>query len=585
MNAHFPSRIFPAVLATGMALTTPVLAKPGDLDPAFGTAGKVATDFGGVEIAADVSPVILNGKMIVAGRAGNDFGVMRYNADGSPDSSFGAGGKVTTDFSGKSDEAFCVGVGSAGVSLFNIVVVVAGGQAFNGSNYDFAIARYDSTNGSPVTGFDGDGEVTTNFGGYEAVKRIVLQVTQGTGPVMLPTIKIVAGGITDHNNDFDNFDFALARYNAAGVLDGTFGVGGKVTTDIGGEDEFLFAMLPQPDLGILAGGTTTSGGKRFFLLVRYDKFGNLDNSFGTLGKAVVNFPGTDGADCLALAAQADGKIIAAGETSPGSLLVVTRLNTDGTVDETFGTAGKVVIPAAIAASLTSLTDIALQADGKILLAGQAAGAGGVGSDLGLVRLNNDGSPDLSFGKGGRVATDFGGINESAARPVVRSDGTIVVAGRTDHGGNHDFVLACYQTAQADARLGFDSRVKLGDNRYNLTGSGQTQKTGIPRDGGRKTVLIGIQNERPLTDSFTVRGTPGNDLFKVKYLHNGANVTNAMVNGTLNTGTLNPGAIYLLKAQITAETSKKGKSRTFSVRGDSAFSPNGSDRVLIKAESK
>ncbi len=128
-------------------------------------------------------------------------------------------------------------------------------------------------------------------------------------------------------------------------------------------------------------------------------------------------------------------------------------------------------------------------------------------------------------------------------------------------------------------------MKLGDNRYSLTGAGQTKTIAIPRDGGRKSLFVGIQNERPLADSFAVRGTAGNDRFKVKYFHGESNVTASVVNGTLNTGPLNPGAIYLLKAQITAETSRKGKSRTFSIRADSAANPEGSDRVFIKAESK
>ncbi len=573
------------MLAAGATVATAV-AKPGDLDPAFGTGGKVLTDFGSSDMLADISPVMLSGKILVAGKAGNDFGVMRYNADGTPDSFFGGNGKVTTDFfGGKSDDAKCVGVASAGISLFNIVMLAAGGQAFNGSNYDFAIARYDATNGSLVNAFDGDGKVTTNFGGYEAVNRMVLQVTQTGGKFVIPTIKIVAGGITDHNNDFDNFDIALARYNADGSLDGGFGSGGKVTTDISGDDDYLFDMIAQPDLAVLVGGVATSGGDRLFLLMRYDKFGVLDNSFGTLGKVVVNFPGTHEADCLALAAQADGKIIAAGETNPDSLLVVTRLNTDGTVDETFGTAGKVVIPASSPISMAGISKggIAVQPDGKILLTGFVK-TNGPGYAFGIVRLKSNGSPDPSFGKGGRVTTSFGGIQDFAVRPIVRGDGAIVAAGSSQQTGGYDFALACYKTAQADARLSFDTKVELGDNIYNLTGAGQTKTTGIPRDGGRKTFLIGIQNERALADSITVHGTAGNDQFGIKYLHDGANVTNPVVNGTLNTGPLDPGKIYLLKAQITAETSRKDKSRTFSIRASSAADASGSDRVFIKAES-
>jgi len=182
------------------------LAAPGGLDAGFGNGGLVVTSFGGTDVASAVV-IQPDGKLVVAGRtiiAGNTtFALARYNPNGSLDPAFGAGGLVTTDF-GSTDQAFAIALQGDGK------IVTAGRR---GS--DVIVARHNA-DGSLDSLFGSNGRVITNFGATEQALALVVQ----------PDGKIVVAGRT--NND-GNFDFALARYEASGPLDLTFGAAGLVT--------------------------------------------------------------------------------------------------------------------------------------------------------------------------------------------------------------------------------------------------------------------------------------------------------------------------------------------------------------------
>ncbi|MES2923617.1 MAG: hypothetical protein V4819_18825 [Verrucomicrobiota bacterium] len=563
-----------AGLAGFFIVATAAHARPGDLDPTFGTGGKVTTDFGGFDTPSAVVPVPAEGKILVVGKTSSDiefgnFALARYNADGTPDGTFGAGGRVTTNFGGQ-DEATCVAVRQLSVVIGGPpkIAIVAAGRASGGN---FALARYDQNDGSLDTTFGG-GKVITDLGGTEHVTRIAFQ---STSPIFH---KVVAAGSTDRDG---TDDFALVRYNLDGSPDTTFGSGGVVVTDISGGDDFCLALAVQPDRKILAGGFAITPDRRLFVIARYDSSGSPDSTFGTLGKVVVSFPGAAGAICVDLAVLPDGKIVAAGGVFSQIPNVLAQLNPNGSLDPSFGVGGMVVTPAG-PASLTQFSSMTIQPDGKILLSGNSFIS--PSSRFAIVRYKGNGAVDKSFGTGGRVITSIAD-SSSAAAAFIRGDGSIVAAGSASNAGNRDFALASLKTAQGDARVNLSGEIPRGDDRYNTTGAGQTQSVAIPRDGGVKNVLIGIQNDTAAIDSFTVRGTPGNSRFKVKYLHGSDNVTAQLLNGTLSTGSLAPGAIYKLKARITATTSVKGKTRDFSVTPTSAADPTAKDRVLIKARSK
>ncbi|MFI7635963.1 hypothetical protein [Nonomuraea sp. NPDC049400] len=398
-----------AAMGAALVLLIPgvALAAPGDLDPGFGSGGKVTTDFGGDDVAEGVA-VQPDGKIVVIGRTIGVFALARYNSDGSLDSGFGSGGKVTTDFGGD-DSASAVALQPDG----EIVVVGHGGPGG-----DFALARYNS-DGTLDSSFGADGRVTTDFGGSgDAALAVALQADG----------KIVAAGAGG-----GTFVFALARYNSDGSLDSGFGSGGKVTTDLTGASEHARTVAVQSDGMIVAAGR--SGGAGDFAVVRYNADGGLDSGFGTLGVVTTSF-GTfeDFAEGMAL--QSDGKILAAGYSGgTDSDFALVRYNGDGTLDPGFGSGGKVTTDFASGGS-DGANAVVLQADGKIVAAGRGVGT------FALSRYDSDGSLDPGFGSGGKVTTDFG--TSAATAVALQADSKIVAAGFSGLVGG-DFALARYES--------------------------------------------------------------------------------------------------------------------------------------------
>lgn len=389
----------------------------------------MTTQFGGGDsvFALVAQP---DGKIVAAGSAsGNDFALARYNMDGSLDLTFGSGGKVTTDFFGNRDVALAVGLQPNGK-------IVAAGYAFDapGNNIIFAVARHNST-GSLDFSFGAGGKVTG--GGTEAA-AILIQ----------PDNKILVGGHTNGSGPPFNIDFDLVRLNPDGTLDDTFGSGGKVTTDFLGREDRIFALALQPDGRIVAAGAAS----RFaiesdFALARYKPNGKLDKSFGTDGKLTTNF-NLDNEEALAVALQPDGKIIAAGRTHVAGASfdsAIARYNSDGTLDSTFGSGGKVTTD--FSGGFDIANGVAVQPNGKIIVSGWAQNGANGKSDFGLARYNSNGSLDSSFGSGGRVVTDFDGGDDTPFAMAVEFDGKIVVAGLTVAAGVASFALARYEISK------------------------------------------------------------------------------------------------------------------------------------------
>ena len=191
----------------------------GSLDTTFGTDGKVTTDFDSPNDYAVGMAIDAAGKVVLVGRSkqagtGYDFAPARYNTDGSLDTTFGSGGKVTTDFSGSSDNGSCVAIDGDGK-------IVVGGDSYQvGVGYDFAVARYD-TDGSLDTTFGAGGLVTTDFASLDDYGHGL--AIDADGNIVLVG-RCYQGIYTD---------FALARYKSDGSLDTAFGTGGLVTTDFG----------------------------------------------------------------------------------------------------------------------------------------------------------------------------------------------------------------------------------------------------------------------------------------------------------------------------------------------------------------
>jgi uncharacterized delta-60 repeat protein len=432
----------------------------GALDQAFGVHGIVLDSTfsnpsgGAVALQAD-------GRILVVGTTYStttrrDFVLERFNSDGSPDASFGAGGTVRTDLTtGSDDLANCIGLQADGK------ILVAGRSQLSGATYaSSVIVRY-NTDGTLDTTFNG-GIVFDNFAdiappGDVEIKGIALQAD---GEI------VVAGDYFRRLTTLDR-EFASARYNPDGTLDTTFGtqisigpftIGtGEVLTDFnfssGTHDSEANSVAIQSDGRIVAAGFAfASSGPGGFALARYYADGTLDPDFQGGGKVVTSLPPSFapliGAVANSMAIQSDGKIVAAGTGSgPGgfSKFLLARYNLDGSLDAGFGIGG--LVNTQFPSSTDDFaTGLALQADGKIVVAGNSVSPEvPLNIGIGLARYNSDGKLDKSFSFDGLVTTGPGLRLSETAGMAIQADGKIVAAGvvAPDPSGTTSFFLTRY----------------------------------------------------------------------------------------------------------------------------------------------
>jgi uncharacterized delta-60 repeat protein len=414
------------LFAGPLGVSSAAYARGGDLDPTFGLSGKVTQP--GDPYHQAKALVVQGSKLVAAGHALSDtvgdFALARYNADGSLDTSFGVDGMVTTDFAGSLDDA--AALASQGDKL------VASGLTFTETDIDVALARY-NPDGSLDTSFGAGGKVITDFVGAD----------RATAVVALSNGKVVIAGFTITVAGRPNV--ILARYNADGSLDSTFGVNGKVITDVPGIAE-AFALAVQADGKLVVAGIAGPLGSgdlnQNFALARYNPDGSLDTSFGADGTVDTDIGGRTNDQANALAVLANGKLVAAGSAADPltgrSDTALARYNPDGSLDRSFGARGTARIDLA-PGDFDQANALAVQVNGQLVTAGFAVTAQG-GYDFALARYQPHGVLDASFGIGGVVLTDFGGTDEASALGV-QADGKLVAAGFTAVSGNLDFALA------------------------------------------------------------------------------------------------------------------------------------------------
>lgn len=405
----------------------------GTPDTSFGTSGKTTITFG---LLTEIPHKLLlqpDGKFIIIGQnstSGAGCTLIRANADGTVDTTFGTAGLVTTQFasSGGSGEAFFGGT----LQTDNKIVGVGG---IVGSPTDvWNIGRYENTPPAPTPtptppagadatldpSFGTGGNVTTNLGGTD---------NEANALALQPDKKIVAAGFS---NALGTNAFALARYNNDGSLDTTFGPGGSVVTAISANTDEAKAVIMRKDGRIVAAGFSGASGTEDFALARYTADGTLDTSFGTNGTRTTAISG--GSDeILAAVHQSDGKIIAAGFS--GTDFAVARYTENGSLDTTFGTGGTGFVTTDISGGTDQVLGVAVQPDGKIV----AVGAGG--TNFGLTRYTANGALDTSFGTNGIVTSSLSAGTDQANAVVIHPDGSIIVAGFS---GN-DFAVARYNS--------------------------------------------------------------------------------------------------------------------------------------------
>lgn len=280
-------------------------------------------------------------------------------------------------------------------------------------------------------GFGNGGRVTTNFGTFT--------FSEASALVVLPDGKAVAAGSMAPN--LAHTFMVAARYLPCGALDTTFDGDGLLTVvfqiapDLSGG---VGEVLLQPDGRLVLVGWFADSPVLRYALARLNTDGSLDPSFGTGGKVTTPLAGGVGAG-LAGVLQPDGRIVVLGSTGAAAdpVVALARFNTDGSLDPAFGTAGQVSVPLAGPFRAHAL---ALQPDGKILIAGSSGPSGGP-FDFGLIRLLPGGGLDTSFDGDGLATSDFGGT-ENAFSAMVLGDGRIVLAGYRTFPAT-DFALVRY----------------------------------------------------------------------------------------------------------------------------------------------
>ena len=292
--------------------------------------------------------------------------------------------------------------------------------------FAFPLATF-SQDGSLDLTFDNDGIVNTSLIGFYTPEYIC------DGSTFAVTIQadgkiVTAGGI-----------YALARYNTNGNLDNTFGTAGIVITSFVSEG-FANAMAIQADGKILATGEGNNVGVDAIALTRYNINGSLDNTFGTAGIVTTSIGNACGGSAIAI--QTDGKIVVAGyglSSNNQFCFAIARYNTNGSLDNTFGTAG--IVTTIIGGAYSSFAYVlAIQADGKIVVAGDNA-INNNQDVIALTRYNINGSLDNTFGTGGIVTTLIGTSCRASAL-AIQADGKIVVAVGSN---NLNFTLLRYNT--------------------------------------------------------------------------------------------------------------------------------------------
>lgn len=408
----------------------------GALDPGFGDGGSVDVDLGGFEVATGIAVqpdgrIIAAGSATIEGIADDDFAVVRLEASGSPDPTFGAGGRVITDFGG-SDRPYDVAVQGSDI--------VVAGQTGTAGGLDFAAARYNSVGTLDET-FASSGTARLDFGQDDVARTLILQPDGGV---------VLAGESGDPNDELGRV-FALARLTVRGLPDPAFGNGGRVTTSFD-RGAVAAGSASLPDGMTVAAGSAAHAAGSDMALARYTGVGLLDGDFGVAGRVTTDF-GRGGQDAARdVVIQPDRKIIVVGEANRIDFGLA-RFTASGRPDPTFGTHGRVVTDLGGSEYAYS---VVLQPDGRIVVAGE----GGPSEDFVLARYEADGSLDRSFGEGGIVRTDFGG-RDSALGLVIQRDGKLVAVGCADCGVlSGDIALARYDAAGVlDPAFDGDGRVR------------------------------------------------------------------------------------------------------------------------------
>ncbi|XOB97878.1 hypothetical protein ACMC9I_08110 [Deinococcota bacterium DY0809b] len=401
-------------------------ADPGTLDTSFGSDGVVVYDGGGYDRANAIA-LDADGKILVAGYriSGSSYNMAlwRYQADGTPDNSFGS--DPNTNFvtynGGYGASANAIALDASGK-------ILVAGYVSNGSDKDMALWLY-RPNGSPDPNFAINGLRVYDSSDDDEARAVTVD---SSGRIL------VAGTV----GSLAAQDMALWRFFSDGSPDTGFGTNGLVTYDSGHSD-FVEAVALDTDGNVLLAGTVRGVSNYDMALLRYDSSGAPDNSFGgNNGTHVVTYDSGQDDSACAVVLDAGGNILLAGTTNNGPYagLALLRYHADGTPDNTFGVNSGTHVVTYDSAYYDAPSAVTYDASGKILVAGTVGN--GSNADTALWRYGPNGVPDAIFGDSGLASYD-GGQGEKAYAMTLDASGKILLAGYADNSSDSDMALWRY----------------------------------------------------------------------------------------------------------------------------------------------
>lgn len=403
------------------------------LDLSFGTGGYVSTDVNTHDDEANDILVQPDGKIVIGGSAilqsYSKFSVIRYNSNGSIDSTFADNGIATANVGPVNDKGTSLALQNDGK------ILLAGNYGWNFYN-DPAVVRFNS-----------DGTIDSTFGDNGYSRFIISnQYDEFNDMALQSDGKIVVGGRTWQNN---SYNFLIARILPSGVIDSSFGLNGMVVTDFLNSNDCIHSLLIQADGKILVSGNTEPGAS-YFAAARYHSNGAPDQSFGIGGKLFIG-TGSRYDISYGMSLTADSSIILAGSNGSGNIYSyqVAKLTKFGVLDSTFGSDGIKQVPVSVPAD--HLKDVLVQNDGKIIATGMAD------HDAFMLRLTANGSLDNSFGNQGIYTGNNGGSEGRLNAVTQLDDSSIIACGFTKPGNNFDLFLVKFLNNLPTAIMQHDKR--------------------------------------------------------------------------------------------------------------------------------
>jgi uncharacterized delta-60 repeat protein/uncharacterized repeat protein (TIGR01451 family) len=398
------------------------------------------TDDGSFALALQPDGKIVAGGYAVNVAGNRDFALVRYNYDGSLDSTFGEGGKVTTDFStpGTNDRIW-------GIALQTDGKIVAVGETYNASfqNSDIALARYNA-NGTLDTSFNLTGKVITDHGGGSHNPAYAVAIS-GTNI-------IVAGTEAVNGNN----DFMVARYTSAGVLDPTFGTLGVTTLGFSGGNDVARGVAIQSDGKIVLGGYAGNGGDNDFAVARFTTAGALDTTFVEgAGKTALDIFGTsdDQAFGIAIHPTTQTIVLAGSAYNPSTSnkdFALVRFLPTGALDSNFNAGANSGIKTTDFGGTPDVANsVVINPTTSNILVGGFSRSGVSNDDFALARYTPAGALDTAFDGDGKLTTAISNADDRAYGVGIQFDGKIVAAGFAAVAGispvTRNFALARYNS--------------------------------------------------------------------------------------------------------------------------------------------